>query len=190
LHLFQPAARLCGRLAFGLEPWRSRVPGGFALPLPRKTAVWTTQWEAPEARLAKIDADLRSKGIPVKAGGQFDHWDLEIMASFCGGARLLMAVEDHGAGTQYVRSRVWPKYPTACLLVALILVSLPAAAGLDGVWLVCALLGGAACFFLVTSIRHCGAATAAFIEAIMNQTGDLPATAMVMKGASPSTAHV
>jgi GT2 family glycosyltransferase len=182
LHLFQPAARLYGRLAYGLEPWRSRLPGCFVLPLPRKTAAWTTQWEAAEGRLAKIQADLQNKGIPVRPGGQFDSWDLEIVAGFCGGARLLMAVEDHGAGAQYVRSRVWPKCSTGYLSVTFIVICLSAAAALDGAWLVSALLGVAALLLIFMSVRHYGAATAALLQAIAHQTGDVPATAMVMKG--------
>ena len=190
LHLFQPAARLSGRLAHGLEPWRSHVPGQFVMPLQRKRAVWTKRWEPPEERLASIEAELRRKGIPVRPGGQYDNWDLEILSSLCGGARLLMAVEDHGAGAQYVRSRVWPKCSAGLLIVAFILACLSGAAGWDGVWLVCALLGAAAFLLILTSVRHCGGATAAFLQAIAHQTGDVPVAAASTKGVSPGTAHV
>jgi hypothetical protein len=190
LHLFQPAARLRGRLAHGLEPWRSRVPGYFTMPLKREAAVWTRQWEASEERLTKIVADLRNKGIPVRLGGQYDNWDLEIVNSLFGGARLLMAVEDHGAGAQYVRARVWPKCSKGSLVVALTEACLSGAAGLDGVWLVCVLLGAPTLFVVLTSVRHCGGATAAFLQAIARQTDDLPVAAASMNGVSPSTAHV
>jgi GT2 family glycosyltransferase len=177
LHLFQPAARLCGRLAHGLEPWRSRVPGYFVMPRKREAAVWTQQWEASEERLARIEADLRKKGIPVRPGGEYDNWDLEILSSLFGGARLLMAVEDHGAGAQYVRLRVWPKWSTGLLVVALVVACLSGAAGLNRVWLVCALLGAPALLLTMTSVRHCGGATAAFLQAIAHQTGDVPVAA-------------
>jgi len=187
LHLFQPAARLCGRLAHGLEPWRSRVPGYFVMPRKREAAVWTQRWEASEERLARIEADLRKKGIPVRPGGEYDNWDLEILSSLFGGARLLMAVEDHGAGAQYVRLRVWPKWSTGLLVVALVVACLSGAAGLNGVWLVCALLGAPALLLIMTSVRHCGGATV-FLQAIARQTGDVPVAAA--STISPTAAHV
>ena len=187
LHLFQPAARLCGRLAHGLEPWRSRVPWYFVMPRKREAAVWTQRWEASEERLARIEADLRKKGIPVRPGGEYDNWDLEILSSLFGGARLLMAVEDHGAGAQYVRLRVWPKWSTGLLVVALVVACLSGAAGLNGVWLVCALLGAPALLLIMTSVRHCGGATV-FLQAIARQTGDVPVAAA--STISPTAAHV
>jgi GT2 family glycosyltransferase len=188
LHLFQPAARLCGRLTHGLEPWRSRVPRCFVMPRKREAAVWTQRWEASEQRLARIEADLRKKGIPVRPGGEYDNWDLEILSSLFGGARLLMAVEDHGAGAQYVRLRVWPKWSGGLLVVALVVACLSGAAGLNDVWLVCALLGAPALFLIATSVRHCGGATAAFLQAIAHQTGDAPVA--FASAISPTTAHV
>jgi GT2 family glycosyltransferase len=188
LHLFQPVARLCGRLAHGLEPWRSRVPGYFVTPRKREAAIWTKRWEAAEGRLARIEADLRKKGIPVRPGGQYDSWDLEILSSMFGGARLLMAVEEPGAGAQYVRLRVWPKCSTGLLVVAFIAACLSGAAGLDGVWPLCALFGAAALLLVLTLVRHCGDATAAFLQAIAHQTGDAPVAAA--STISASTAHV
>ena len=187
LHLFQPAARLCGRLAHGLEPWRSRVPGYFVMPRKREAAVWTQRWEVSDERLARIEADLRKKGIPVRPGGEYDNWDLEILSSLFGGARLLMAVEDHGAGAQFVRLRVWPKWSTGLLVVALVVAFLSGAAGLNGVWLVCALLGAPALLLIMTSVRHCGGATV-FLQAIAHQAGDVPVAAA--STISPTAAHV
>jgi O-antigen biosynthesis protein len=166
LHMLQPAARLYGRVGHGLKFWRSRVPAGFVMPLPKKLAVWTEKWQAPEARLEGIEADLRSRGVPVQRGGECDDWDLEIQGGFWGGARLLMAVEDHGAGTQYVRCRVRPKCSAAGLILSLILAFLSAGAGLDGAYAICLLLSVGALVSIYQTIRNCGGACAVILQGI------------------------
>jgi O-antigen biosynthesis protein len=164
LHLLQPAARLHGRLMHGRKLWRSTVPGGFAVPVPRTMAVWTERWQAPEARLERIEADLRRKAIPVERGGGCDDWDLEIQGGVWGGARVLMAAEDHGAGTQYVRWRVRPKCSTGVLILSLTLALLSAGAGLDGAWPVCTLLGAAALLCVYKIVRDSGGACAVILQ--------------------------
>jgi hypothetical protein len=166
LHMFQPAARLYGRLGYGLKFWRSRVPAGFVVPVQKKLAVWTEKWRAPEARLQSIEADLLSRGAPVQRGGEYDDWDLEVQGGFWGGARLLMAVEDHGAGNQYVRCRVRPKYSTGGLILSSMLTFLSAGAGLDGAWPICLLLGVGALASVYQTIRNCGGACAVILQAI------------------------
>ncbi len=166
LHMLQPAARLYGRLVFGLKLWRSRVPPGFVLPVRRKVAIWTEQWQAPEARLKNIEGELKRKGVPVIRGGACDDWDLEIPGGFWGGARMLMAAEDHGAGTQYVRCRIWPKFSGGGLILALTLAFLSAAAGLDGARPVFMLFGAAALLSVYKTVRDCGGAAAAMLRGI------------------------
>jgi hypothetical protein len=166
LHILQPAARLHGRLVHGLNLWRRRVPCGFVLPVPRQMAVWMERWQAPEGRLEGVESFLRKKGIAVRRGGECDDWDLQIPGGFWGGARLLMAVEDHGAGTQYVRCRVQPKCFIVGLILSLALAFLAAAAGLDGAWSVCLLLGIGALGSVSITVRDCGGAAAAFFQAV------------------------
>jgi O-antigen biosynthesis protein len=166
LHMLQPAARLHGRLRHGLKFWRSRVPAGFVIPMQKKLAVWTEKWQAPEARLKRIEGDLRSRGVPVQRGGEYDDWDLEIQGGFWGRARLLMAVEDHGAGTQYVRYRVRPKCSAGGVILSLMLGLLSAGAGLDGAWLICLVLGSGALVSIYQTIRNCGGACAVILEGI------------------------
>jgi GT2 family glycosyltransferase len=172
LHMLQPAARLYGRLVYGLQFWRSRVPSGFVLPVRRQLAVWTKQWRVPEERLGEIEAYLRSTGIPLQRGGDCDDWDLEVQGGFWGGARLLMAVEDHGAGTQYVRYRVWPKCSIAGLLLSMTLSVLSAAAGLDGAWPICVSLGGLALLSIYKTARDCGSASAAILHGLQECGGE------------------
>ena len=51
-----------------------------------------------------------------------------------GQARLLIAVEDHGAGTQYVRLGFWPKCSAAGLTVFAFLASVAGAAATSAAW--------------------------------------------------------
>jgi len=169
LHMFQPAARLYGRLGHGLNVWRSHVPAGFTLPVLRKMATWTERWQAPELRLESIERYLRSKGIPVERGGECDHWDLQIQGGFWGGARLLMAVADHGAGTQYVRCRVWPKCFAPGLILSVTLALFSAGAALDRAGATSILLALAALLSVYKTIRECGRASAVMLDGIRAQ---------------------
>jgi len=168
-HMFQPAARLYGRLGHGLNVWRSHVPAGFTLPVVRKMATWTERWQAPEPRLEGIERYLRSKGIPVERGGECDHWDLQIQGGFWGGVRLLMAVEDHGAGTQYVRCRVWPKCFAPGLILSVTLALFSAGAALDRAGAASVLLALAALLSVYKTIRECGRASAVMLDGIRAQ---------------------
>ena len=163
LHLLQPLARLTGRLRSGLTFWRYNA-SGFALPWPRKFAVWTEHWRDPNERLKSFEADLRKPGVYVRRGGDYDRWDLEVRTGVSGSARLLMAVEDHGAGNQFVRLRVWPKWSLLGLLPIALFASLTAAAMLDHVWVASAILALLSLFFTIYSLRNCGSAVAAVLR--------------------------
>jgi hypothetical protein len=166
LHMLQPAARLYGRLRHGLHIWRSRVPAGFAIPVPHAMAIWTERWEAPRARLESIEGYLRGKGVPVERGGQWDPWDLQIQAGLWGGARLLMAVEDHGAGTQYVRCRVRPKCFAPGLVLSLTFALFSAAADMDGAPTTSILLALGVLLFVCRTVLECGRASAVMLDSI------------------------
>jgi hypothetical protein len=77
-----------------------------------------------------------------------------------------MSAEDHGAGTQYVRFRIRPKYSTGDAVLVGILALLSLAAGLDGAWPVSAVLGAAAFLLAYKEVRDCGAATAAILQVV------------------------
>jgi GT2 family glycosyltransferase len=134
LFLAQPAVRLSGRLSLGLAPWRRRAPVAFRLPRTQSFAVWCEEWIAPEDRLARLEQALIRHGQAVAHGGAFDRWDLELRVGLLGGARLRTAVEDHGAGTQFVRIEVAPRWARAPLAAALVLAVLAGAAALAAAW--------------------------------------------------------
>jgi hypothetical protein len=163
LHLLQPLARLTGRLRSGLTFWRYNA-WGFALPWPRKLAVWTEHWRDPNERLKSLEADLGKPGVYVRRGGDYDRWDLEVRVGLLGFARLLMAVEDHGAGNQFVRLRVWSKCSLLGLLPIVLFASLSAAALFDHAWMASAVLGLLSLFLTIYSLRSCGSAVAAVLR--------------------------
>ena len=161
MHVLQPAARLWGRVVYGLRLWRRRVPDGWLAPIPRKTAIWSETWVAPERRLENLENNFKEKGIPVLRGSAFDNWDFEIPGGIWGSARLLMAVEDHGAGTQYVRCRIRPRCSTGGIALSLALTLLALDSGLDGVWSVCSVFTISAFVSLYKTLRDTGGACAA-----------------------------
>jgi hypothetical protein len=77
-----------------------------------------------------------------------------------GAARVLFAAEDHGAGTQYVRFRITPRYSRAAISVALALLVLAADATVAGAWIAAALVGAISAAFLGRSALECAAASA------------------------------
>jgi hypothetical protein len=64
-----------------------------------------------ESRLREIETVIEETGAAVSRGGPFDRWDLEVRTGPLASARLLGATEEHGAGRQQVRYRVWPRLP-------------------------------------------------------------------------------
>jgi GT2 family glycosyltransferase len=166
LHLLQPLARLTGRIRSGLTIWRRRGMPGFAAPWPRSSAVWRENWRAPEESLAEIKRCLDAEHAVVRYGGDYDRWDLEILGGMFGSARMLVAVEDHGAGTQLVRIRSWPRCRNAARAPIGLLSILMLLAALDNGWLVATALGGMLVWLLWEAVGQAGRSTAALLRAI------------------------
>jgi glycosyltransferase involved in cell wall biosynthesis len=133
LHLLHPLARLCGRLKYGLHPWRRRGAPR-ALPRRRTIPIWSEHWQSPEDWLCSVQAQVRTEGATGFAGGAYDDWDLEIQGGLFGGVRLRMAAEEHGQGRQMLRFRVWPRCAISGLIGTSIITALTAAAALDHAW--------------------------------------------------------
>ena len=165
LNLIQPLARLFGRLGNGFHPCLGDG-AQWSSPRPRSWAIWRERGVAPERILQSTGAVLRSLGGPVRRGGEFDRWDLEIRAGLLGVARLLMACEDHGAGRQLVRFRAWPGLSLTGLGVVVISAGLSLGATLDGAWTGGVVLGLAALLVTLRGVFECGAAIGAVARAI------------------------
>ena len=140
------------------------------LPRRRQFAVWSETWIAPETRLQNILKDLRANGEIVRLGGDYERWDLEVSRGVFGASRLLMAVEDQGAGTQYVRFRCWPKFSPLGISLALLFGVLAVGAGLDRVLLACAILGSLAGVSGLLTFRACAASMSALLR-VVKQAG-------------------
>jgi ABC-type nitrate/sulfonate/bicarbonate transport system ATPase subunit len=87
------------------------------LPRRRVRTVWSETWAAVEDRLEQLETRLRNAGLRVGRGGDFDRWDLDVRGGALAGARVQMAVEEHGGGRQQLRFRVVPRTTPGCLLV-------------------------------------------------------------------------
>jgi GT2 family glycosyltransferase len=165
LHLTQPLARLLGRVEHGLTFWRRRGDLGFVRPQKCEIAHWSEDWIEPATRVGRIESALRAQGAIVLQGSAFSRWDLEVRGGMFGAARLLMAVEDHGGGTQYVRCRVWPRFRRAGIAAVTISAFFFVAAVAGSGWFGIIISGVVFALFLSWTILQIGAAVAACTRA-------------------------
>jgi GT2 family glycosyltransferase len=169
LHLAGPAARLAGRMAGGLTPWRHRR-AAVAIPWPRRLMVWSDRWAAASDRLVSIEASIRAQGVAVHRSGTFDRWDLEIRPGNLGAARLLLAVEENPGRTQVVRIRWWPRCPRLGTAAALLLGGLAVAAAVDGAEVAAIVLAAAGVGLSAAIVRQCAAAAGVTVQALRQET--------------------
>ena len=160
LHLLQPLARLRGRLKSGLAPWRRRGAPRLALPWPRTSTLWSDRWQDPDQRLRRIEADLKAAGAAVRCGGDYDRWDLEVCGGPFGSARLLMAAEDHGAGTQFLRFRWWPRSSRGGVLLVALFAALAGGAAASGAWVAGTILATVTLAMALCVVIECAGAAA------------------------------
>jgi GT2 family glycosyltransferase len=166
LHLLQPLARLCGRLRYGLTPWRWRGAPDLALPRARTSTLWSECWRVPAERLQSIEGALRAAGICVRRGGDYDRWDLEVRGGILGTVRTLMALEEHGAGNQLVRVRSWPVCSAKALVLLLLFAILSIGAALGHAWTASLVLGGVALLLALRTLLECSAPLAAVLRVL------------------------
>ena len=168
LCLFQPAARLLGRLRHGLTPWR---PGRLSarVPLPESGAVWSERWRSTGDRLLELEGGLRAVGATVDAGGEFARWDLEARTGPFGSARLRLALEDHERGCQLLRFRVWPHMAAGVLLPLPVLGGLAAVSDTGHDFATGTALAAAGLLVLLRVLRDCGTAVQLLLDAIARQ---------------------
>jgi glycosyltransferase involved in cell wall biosynthesis len=166
LHLLQPLARLWGRVRHGLTLWRRHAAGPSGLPRPRRAVVWSERWEPPAERLRRVERRVREAGCHVRRGGDFDRWDLEARAGSFGSARLQAATEEHGAGRQLTRFRLWPRCSPVAPLVAVACAGLAGGAARDGAIVAPAVLAVIALGVGWRIARECGVGIAALSGAV------------------------
>jgi hypothetical protein len=126
-------------------------------------------------------ASLPGAGAAVRRGGDFDRWDLEVRGGLLGTARLMMVIEEHGDGRQYVRIRIWPMARPMTFIVAFVFAILAILSALDQEWTTWALLNIPAIFLVGRTLYESANATAALRQVIPAQppqgksTGATPA---------------
>lgn len=168
LHLLQPLARLVGRVRYGLTPWRLRGSHTLALPIPRTLWFWSERWRAPEQRLEEVEAGLRQHGAVVARGGDFDRWDLEVRAGLFGDVRVRLVTEEHGAGHQRTGFRIWPRWSSLSVTLAVVSGALAIVAGVGSAWLAAGLFAALTSAVFVASLGHTATSTSSLLL-VLNQ---------------------
>ena len=170
LHVLQPLARLWGRLQHGLTPWKRRGHTGTVLPYRREWAIWTEEWVHPHDRLLQLEETIRTNGMTVCRGNAYEAWDLDIVGGLLGSTRILMAVEDHGAGRQYVRVAAWPRYSQMAWLVIAAAIVIALAAAFSGQFIVGAVLAAGSALLSWGALSEAGRSLAAVVHAAQDNS--------------------
>ncbi|HEV2126343.1 MAG TPA: glycosyltransferase, partial [Chloroflexota bacterium] len=173
LFLLQPAARLLGRLRYGLTPWRrygANAASSSRLPIfwsrLRVFTIWNERWQAPEAWLGALESALKARNLVIIRGGDFDSWDLEVRSGTLGAVRTRLVVEEHGAGKQLFRFRFWSRWSPAWVTAILGTTALAMGAALDDAWLACGIFGGTAMFLAARTLRRRAIAMSAVYDVL------------------------
>jgi O-antigen biosynthesis protein len=166
LNFSQPFARLVGRVRDGLTPWRWRAPVQSRLPRRISTAIWSERWREPDGWVRHTRDAISREGTRVIDGGPYDRWDIEVPGGPFATARLLIAVEDQGAGTQYVRFGIWPKCSGAGLTVIAFLGSVAGVAAAKGAWTAAVVFAGVDALVITRIAQEAGRALAVIERAI------------------------
>jgi GT2 family glycosyltransferase len=174
LYLLHPLARLYGRLRHGLTPWRRRGPRWPAVPFPRTAALWSESWGATEQWLGAVLDALCRQGAVVRAGGDWDRWDLQVRGGLLGSARLRAAIEEHGRGRQLIRVRSWPHAPAGATILTAVLAAV-AVAVVAGTFTATAILAALALILAARVSYECGIAASAVRRAV-TELPDQPAS--------------
>ena len=164
-HLMQPMARLAGRLRSGLTPWRQHI-SGFAWPWSRELSIWTESGRPAEIWLELLESKLRSSGLPVARGGDFDRWDLMARSGAMGAAHLFFGLEEHGMGRQLARIRVRPWCSRKGVVLLGMSLGFAMAAALAQAWVVVLLAGAFAVFLGLRAGLECGSAMHAMLHTV------------------------
>jgi GT2 family glycosyltransferase len=187
LHVVQPIARLWGRISYGLTPWRRQLTCAAALPRVRQVQIWDEQWQSAEERLKAIEAMLKANKAPLRRGGAFDNWDLEIRGGFFASVRSRLGIEDYAGGRQNLRFRAWPAFSMPATAFAMA----PGALALLAVWqhapwaaAVCSL---ALVLLLIRALGDCAAASTCLLGVLDRYGKSLRVVAAVEAAPPPPT---
>jgi GT2 family glycosyltransferase len=168
LFALQPAARLAGRLRYGLTPWRRRGDISSTLPIPRRRHLWSERWRSQSEWLLRLERELRASSMTVVRGGEFDRWDIHVRVGPLAAARVHVALEEHGQGRQLVRFHVWPRWSRLLPVAAALLVVWSIGSTANDPYVALA-LGAGMLFVLLRAAQEAGAGVALVLRAIDRQ---------------------
>jgi GT2 family glycosyltransferase len=171
LIILQPVARLWGRVGYGLTPWRRHGDRALVLPRAREVKIWDERWQSVDDRLKAVEVMLRTKKIPLRRGGAFDDWDLEIRGGVFASVRIRLGVEEYPGGKQYLRFRAWPTFCLSAAEVALLPAGLALlAASQEAPW-AATILSLFAILLLIRAFGDCAAAMTCVLN-VLDRYGD------------------
>ena len=151
LHIIQPVARLYGRFAHGLTPWRKRGAGfnpKFLFPVGHYVfTYWSEKWRAPEDWLTNIEMELKALKARVRRSGEFDRWDLQVSACFLVKSKGFLVIEEHGANKQFLKFRCSSRFSNSALILIGLLIGTSSWAAVENSWLITAVCSS---LFLIT----------------------------------------
>jgi membrane protein implicated in regulation of membrane protease activity len=154
LHIVQPFARLYGRIAHGLTPWRKRGSGYYKRGLLFKNKLslmhWSEKWKSMEEWLQEIEINLIKTKARVRRSGQYDRWDLEVNGGFFSGCRGLLTIEEHGGGKQLLRFKCSPHYSKTGFILTTTFSMLSFIALMNASYLVGGILGACSMVLMIT----------------------------------------
>jgi hypothetical protein len=135
--------------------------------------VWSETWMGLPDRVFLLEQELKRDSAGLRRGGSYDRWDVQVRTGVFGWARARLAVEEHGAGRQLVRYRLWPRLSStgffACgAMVALI--GLAATRHELGALLSLSVLAG---ILGLRTLRDFAGATNLFLRSIGRQAGEI-----------------
>lgn len=152
LHIIQPAARLYGRVRFGLTPWRKRGAGWswkYLFVFKSKTFLhWSEKWHSAEEYLLAIEKSLITQQMILRRGGDFDRWDIQAGNQLFAYVKSLLTIEEHGAGKQYVKLKSRVLFPAFSLCTLTSLLALAFFSFFNLQWIVGSAFGGLALLIL------------------------------------------
>jgi hypothetical protein len=110
--------------------------------------------------------------LVIRRGNAYEAWDLEIIGGLLGSIRVLMAVEDHGAGNQYIRLAAWPRYSKLGTALWITGVVLAGVAAISDQFIVAAVLGSGSALLFCESVLEAGRSIAAVLRCANQQEED------------------
>ena len=125
-----------------------------------------------QVRLLDIESALRPNCMSVVRGGEYDRWDINVRVGPLAAARLRLAVEEHGHGSQFVCARVWPRFSRGAGVAIALLIAFYANALAEGDGLSALILGSSVLVLALRATAECSAAMTAVVDAVERHERD------------------